>query len=166
MGAKGPTGSTPRRPRWLDERPPKGSANSAWILHIAHALSTQGRAAFLMADIAAKSPQPAARKLRERLVRDNTVECVIALPPRVFGHTEATAGISRLEVTWPDARTRTRFHEVTDPLHSMARKLAMESRTLYDLKDALLRDISARSDVLSEERTLEPPAPRRHVRGD
>lgn len=80
-------------PRWLDELPPKGSANSAWILHIAHALSTQGRAAFLMADIAAKSPQPAARRLRERLVRDDVVECVITLPPRVFGHTEATAGL-------------------------------------------------------------------------
>ncbi|MFJ1897240.1 MULTISPECIES: N-6 DNA methylase [unclassified Streptomyces] len=78
-------------PRWPDEPPPKGSANSAWILHIAHALAPQGRAVFLMADIAAKSPQPAARKLRERLVQDDIVECVIALPPRVFGHTDATA---------------------------------------------------------------------------
>ncbi|MEH0471803.1 N-6 DNA methylase [Streptomyces sp. B21-097] len=78
-------------PRWPDEPPPKGSANSAWILHIAHALARQGRAAFLMADIAAKSLQPATRKLRERLVRDDIVECVIALPPRVFGHTDATA---------------------------------------------------------------------------
>ncbi|MFJ3170793.1 hypothetical protein ACIPJK_08400 [Streptomyces roseus] len=72
---------------------------------------------------------------------------------------------SRLKVTWPDVRTRARFHAVTDPLHSVAKKLAMESRTLYDLKDALLRDISARSGVLSEEQTPEPSAPRRHVRG-
>ncbi|KOU31472.1 hypothetical protein ADK53_25585 [Streptomyces sp. WM6373] len=72
---------------------------------------------------------------------------------------------SRLKVTWPDVRTRARFHAMTDPLHSVAKKLATESRTLYDLKDALLRDISARSGVLSEEQTPEPPAPRRHVRG-
>ncbi|MFI8389824.1 N-6 DNA methylase [Streptomyces sp. NPDC085540] len=78
-------------PRWPDGPPPKGSANSAWILHIAHALAPRGRAAFLMADIAAKSRQPAARKLREQLVRDDFVECVIALPPRVFGHSDATA---------------------------------------------------------------------------
>lgn len=77
-------------PRWPDEPPPKRSANSAWILHIAHALAPQGRAAFLMADIAAKSPLTAVRKLRERLVRDDIVESVIALPPRVFGHTDTT----------------------------------------------------------------------------
>ncbi|MFI5982630.1 N-6 DNA methylase [Streptomyces sp. NPDC051555] len=78
-------------PRWPDGPPPRGTANSAWILHIAHALAPQGRAAFLMADIAAKSPQPATRSLREQLVGDDIVECVIALPPRVFGTSDATA---------------------------------------------------------------------------
>ncbi|MFI1764418.1 N-6 DNA methylase [Streptomyces sp. NPDC020800] len=81
----------PADPRWPEEPPLRGSANSAWILHIAHALAPQGRAAFLMADSVAKSPQPATRRLRERLLRADLVECVIALPPRVFGHTEATA---------------------------------------------------------------------------
>jgi type I restriction enzyme M protein len=81
----------PADPRWPDEPPPRGSANSAWILHIAHALAPQGRAAFLMADSVAKSAQPATQRLRERLLRADLVECVIALPPRVFGHTEATA---------------------------------------------------------------------------
>jgi type I restriction enzyme M protein len=78
-------------PRWPEEPPSRGSANSAWILHIKHALAPQGRAAFLMADSVAKSPQPATRRLRERLLKADLVECVIALPPRVFGHTEATA---------------------------------------------------------------------------
>ncbi|MFF5669768.1 N-6 DNA methylase [Streptomyces hygroscopicus] len=86
-----PNRHIPVDPRWPQEPPPKGSANSAWILHIAHALAPQGRAAFLMADSVAKSPQPAARRLRERLLRADLVECLIALPPRVFGHTEATA---------------------------------------------------------------------------
>lgn len=44
-----------------------------------------------MADSVAKSTQPATRRLREGLLRADLVECVIALPPRVFGHTEATA---------------------------------------------------------------------------
>ncbi len=78
-------------PRWPEGPPAKGSANSAWILHIAHALAPQGRAAFLMADSVAKSVQPAVRRLREQLLRADFVECVIALPPRVFGHTDATA---------------------------------------------------------------------------
>ncbi|AJF65957.1 N-6 DNA methylase [Streptomyces vietnamensis] len=81
----------PSDPRWPEEPPPRGSGNAAWIQHIAHALAPAGRAAFLMADSVAKSPQPATRRLRERLMRDDLVECVIALPPRVFGHTDATA---------------------------------------------------------------------------
>lgn len=78
-------------PRWSEETSPKGSANSAWIQHVTHALADQGRAAFLMADNVAKSDQPATRRLREKLLWEDLVECVIALPPRVFGHTDATA---------------------------------------------------------------------------
>ncbi|MFI0816748.1 hypothetical protein ACH4TX_09570 [Streptomyces sp. NPDC021098] len=58
---------------------------------------------------------------------------------------------SRLKVVWPDTSTRARFHEVADPLHTMARKLVAESRTLYDLKGALLRDIAAKASVVLEE---------------
>ncbi len=78
-------------PRWPEESPPRGSANSAWIQHIAHALAPAGRAVFLMADNVANSRQPVTRRLRERLLRDDLVECVIALPPRVFGHSKAPA---------------------------------------------------------------------------
>ncbi|MFF3650355.1 N-6 DNA methylase [Streptomyces sp. NPDC002181] len=83
--------SVPSDPRWPEEPPPKGSGNVAWILHVAHALAPAGRAAFLMADSVAKTSQPATRRLRERLLQADLVECMIALPPRVFGHTDATA---------------------------------------------------------------------------
>lgn len=75
--------------------------------------------------------------------------------------TEATQGenareisaraFSRLSVAWPDVDTRARFQELAAPLHAMASKLVAEIRTLYDLKDALLRDISAKAGVLREE---------------
>lgn len=81
----------PVDPRWPEEPPSRGSANAAWIQHIAHALAPAGRAVFLMADSVASSRQPVTRRLRERLLRDDLVECVIALPPRVFGHTKAPA---------------------------------------------------------------------------
>ncbi|WP_234344293.1 N-6 DNA methylase [Streptomyces sp. WM6372] len=84
-------GPVPVDPRWPEEPPSRGSADSAWIQHIAHALAPAGRAAFLMADRVANSRQPITRRLRERLLRDDLVECVIALPPRVFGHTQAPA---------------------------------------------------------------------------
>lgn len=81
----------PVDPRWPEEPPSQGSANSAWIQHITHALAPAGRAVFLMADSVANSRRPVARRLRERLLRDDLVECVIALPPRVFGHSKVPA---------------------------------------------------------------------------
>ncbi|MEU2484930.1 N-6 DNA methylase [Streptomyces sp. NPDC012617] len=91
QSARRPVPPAPADPRWPEEPPSRGSANSAWIQHIAHALAPAGRAAFLMADSVANSRQPITRRLRERLLRDDLVECVIALPPRVFGHTQAPA---------------------------------------------------------------------------
>ncbi|MFP8883184.1 N-6 DNA methylase [Streptomyces mangrovi] len=85
---------TPRRgdPRWPDDAlPPRDNANFAWILHIAHALDSEGRAAILMADGAATGVRPAERKIRRRLVQDDLVECVIALPPGLFPHTRISS---------------------------------------------------------------------------
>ncbi|MFJ1595499.1 N-6 DNA methylase [Streptomyces sp. NPDC088261] len=75
-------------PRWPEDAPPpRDNANFAWILHFAHALAPQGRAAFLMADGAATGLRPAERKIRKLLVRDDLVESVVALPPGIFPHT-------------------------------------------------------------------------------
>ncbi|MGA5409411.1 N-6 DNA methylase [Streptomyces lavendulocolor] len=81
----------PADPRWPEEAPPRSSADSAWIQHIAHALAPAGRAVFLMADRVTASRQTMPKRLRERLVRDDLVECVIALPRRVYGHSQAPA---------------------------------------------------------------------------
>lgn len=73
--------------------------------------------------------------------------------------------LSRLSVSWPDSTTRGDFHTLTDPLHAMARQLVSEITTLHDLKDALLRDISAKAGVLLEqgaepdEEPVHPPRP-------
>ncbi|SFM03163.1 N-6 DNA methylase [Streptomyces pini] len=81
----------PLDPRWPEETPPRSSADSAWIQHIAHALAPAGRAVFLMADRVAASRQAVPKRLRERLLRIDLVECVIALPLRVYGHSQAPA---------------------------------------------------------------------------
>jgi type I restriction enzyme M protein len=79
-------------PRWPnDALPPRDNANFAWILHIAHALDAQGRAAILMADGAATGIRSAERKIRGQLIRDDLVECVIALPPGLFPHTRISS---------------------------------------------------------------------------
>lgn len=73
--------------------------------------------------------------------------------------------LSRLSLAWPDSITRADFHSMAGPLHAMARQLVSESATLHDLKDALLRDISAKAGVLLEqeaepdEEGVHPPRP-------
>jgi type I restriction enzyme S subunit len=78
---------------------------------------------------------------------------------------EISAGaLKRLEVTWPDQFTRTDFHTMADPLHAVARLLVAKIATLHTMRDALLRDISAKAGVLRDP-AAEPeeqgtPAPR------
>ncbi|GAA2619887.1 N-6 DNA methylase [Actinomadura fulvescens] len=76
-------------PRWSHTAPPRDNANLAWILHIVHALAPRGRAAILMADGAATGARQVEQQLRERLVQDDVVECVVALPPGLFSHSRA-----------------------------------------------------------------------------
>ncbi|MFI0449321.1 N-6 DNA methylase [Actinomadura sp. 6N118] len=76
-------------PRWSDAAPPRDNANLAWILHIVHALAPRGRAAILMAEGAATGARQIEQELRGRLVQDDVVECVVALPPGLFPHSRA-----------------------------------------------------------------------------
>jgi hypothetical protein len=68
--------------------------------------------------------------------------------------------LSRLSVTWPGSTTRASFHTMADPLHSVARQLVSKVATLHDLKDALLRDISAKASIVLER---EPESDVEHV---
>ncbi len=77
-------------PRWSDEAaPPQDNANLAWILHIVHALAPRGRAAILMAEGAATGARQVEQRVRGRLVQEDVVECVVALPPGLFSHSRA-----------------------------------------------------------------------------
>lgn len=58
--------------------------------------------------------------------------------------------LKRLKVTWPDQFTRSAFHRMAEPLHATARLHISKIATLHNLRDALLRDISAKAGVLRE----------------
>ncbi|TDE37747.1 N-6 DNA methylase [Actinomadura sp. 6K520] len=88
----GPWRADPRTddPRWSDEAaPPQDNANLAWVLHIVHALAPRGRAAILMAEGAATGARQVEQRVRGRLVQEDVVECVVALPPGLFAHSRA-----------------------------------------------------------------------------
>lgn len=75
------------------------------------------------------------------------------IPQRTQGRNSreiSALALKRLEVTWPDEFTRAAFHATADPLHAVARDLVAKLETLHALRDALLRDISAKAGVLRE----------------
>ncbi|MEV5882515.1 hypothetical protein AB0L74_07320 [Streptomyces sp. NPDC052020] len=61
--------------------------------------------------------------------------------------------LRRLEITWPDRFSRAEFHTAAGPLHEAAQLLVSRIATLHDLRNALLRDISAKIGILREPTT-------------
>lgn len=70
--------------RWKHGFPPDGNANYAWIQHFASHLAPDGRAGFVLANGSLSSSQSGEGAIREALIRDDLVDCVVALPGQLF----------------------------------------------------------------------------------
>ncbi len=70
--------------RWAHGAPPTGNANYGWIQHFLHHLAPDGRAGFVMANGSLTSNQGGEGRIRESLVRADVVDCVVALPGKLF----------------------------------------------------------------------------------
>ncbi len=70
--------------RWKWGLPPDGNANYAWIQHFASHLGPNGRAGFVLANGSLTSTQSGEGAIREALIRDDLVDCIVALPGQLF----------------------------------------------------------------------------------
>jgi type I restriction enzyme M protein len=70
--------------RWRHGLPPDANANYAWIQHFASHLAPDGRAGFVLANGSLTSQQSGEGAIREALVRDDLVDCIVALPAQLF----------------------------------------------------------------------------------
>lgn len=124
-------------PRWQYGTPPAGNANYAWIQHFISKLSPRGAAGIVLANGSLSSQQSGEGDIRRRLVDEDLVECIVALPGQLFYGTgipvslwffnrDKTAGGAR---GWRDRRGEILFID--------ARGLGeMVSRVHRDLSDA------------------------------
>lgn len=71
-------------PRWRYGVPPVRNANYAWMQHILSKLDVQGEAAVVMANGTMASNTGGEGQIRENMVEDDVVSCVIAMPPNLF----------------------------------------------------------------------------------
>lgn len=81
-------------PRWKTYGlPPKNNANFAWLEHILYKLSTNGKAGVVLANGSLTSTTSGENKIREKMVKENKVSCIVALPDKLFFTTGIPASI-------------------------------------------------------------------------
>lgn len=69
--------------RWKYGTPPDGNANYAWIQHFIHHLAPDGRAGFILAN-GSLTAGGAEGEIRKAIIRDDLVDCIVALPAQLF----------------------------------------------------------------------------------
>ena len=79
--------------RWKFGEPAKSNANYAWLQHIFHHLSTNGKAAILLSNGSLTSNTSEEFIIRKNLVDSNCLDCIIALPTHLFTNTQIGACI-------------------------------------------------------------------------
>lgn len=120
--------------RWKYGEPPKNNANYAWLQHILHHLSTNGRAGVVLANGSLSSQQSGEGEIRRKMVEDDVVDCVVALPSQLFYTTGIPACLWILDKNKdPNRKAEVLFIDAREMGH-------MVNRTLRDLnKDDIQR---------------------------
>lgn len=80
-------------PRWKYGAPPVGNANYAWLQHFASKLAPRGVAGIVLANGSLSSQQSGEGEIRRRMLEDDLVECIVALPGQLFYSTAIPASL-------------------------------------------------------------------------
>jgi len=128
-------------PRWIAGTPPQGNANFAWLQHMLHHLTPTGSMALLLANGSMSSNTNNEGEIRKRLVEDDYVECMVALPGQLFTNTQIPACI------WFLTRDkRNGFALDKKKRDRRGEFLFIDARQMGYMKDRVLRDFTA-SDI-------------------
>lgn len=81
-------GSLNDDPRWRYGLPPTGNANFAWLQHMIHHLAPNGKMGMVLANGALSSQSGGEGNIRRKIVEDDLVEGIIAMPTQLFYTTQ------------------------------------------------------------------------------
>jgi len=131
-------------PRWVYGKPPSGNANFAWLQHMLWHLAPNGSMGLLLANGSMSSNTRGEGKIRQALIDNDLVECMVALPGQLFTNTQIPACI------WFLTKNK---GEGTNSAGRLLRKrqgevLFIDARNLGYMKDRVLRDFT--QDDLSQ----------------
>ena len=129
-------------PRWringIQATPPSSNANFAWLMHMLYHTAPNGSVGLLLSNGSMSSNTNNEGSIRQILVEQDLVECMVALPGQLFTNTQIPACIwfltkNKGERTSAAARKlRERKGEV----------LFIDARNLGYMKDRVLRDFT------------------------
>lgn len=125
-------------PRWLPGcTPPQGNANFAWLQHMLYHLAPTGSLALLLANGSMSSNTNGEGEIRKRLVEDDFVECMVALPGQLFTNTQIPACI------WFLTRDKANGFNLNKKKRDRRRQfLFIDARQMGYMKDRVLRDFT------------------------
>ena len=124
-------------PRWIAGTPPQGNANFAWLQHMLYHLAPAGSMALLLANGSMSSNTNNEGEIRKKLIEDDYVECMVALPGQLFTNTQIPACIWFL--------TRDKQNGLALYQGKRDRRgefLFIDARQLGYMKDRVLRDFT------------------------
>lgn len=136
------TGVADNDPRFKYGQPPAGNANFAWLQHMLHHLAPDGSQALLLANGSMSSSTNNEGTIRQALIENDLIECMVALPGQLFTNTQIPACIwfltknKNARVDKAGRKLRGRNGEV----------LFIDARKLGYMKDRVLRDFT-RDDI-------------------
>jgi type I restriction enzyme M protein len=119
--------------RWKWGLSRDGNANYAWIQHFASHLAPDGRAGFVLANGSLTSAQSGEGTIRQALIGDDLVDCIVALPAQLFYTTGIPVCLWFLDRNKAPTNARDRRGETLFiDARSMGQKI---SRTQIELSD-------------------------------
>jgi len=127
--------------RWRYGVPPIGNANFAWVQHFLHHTSPKGVAGFVLANSSLSSQQGGEGEIRQAMLANDVVDCIVALPGQLFYSTPIPVCLWFLARNRPANGRRSLGKEI---LFIDARTYgSMIDRTHRELTDQDIGEISA-----------------------
>lgn len=128
--------------RWKYGVPPTGNANYAWVQHIVHHLAPRGLAGFVLANGSMSSTAGGEGGIRQKLIEDDIVDCMVALPGQLFYSTQIPVCL------WFLAKDRSNNLLKHSPLRDRRGEiLFIDARQLGYMEDRTHRSLDPEEDI-------------------
>lgn len=126
-------------PRWDYGIPPESNGNFAWLQHMIHHLSVNGKMGVVLANGALSSEQSGEDTIRQKIIEADLVDGIVALPTKLFFNTQIPVSL------WIISKNK---EQPNKTLFIDARNLGtMVTRRLRDLTDQDIGKISKTFDA-------------------